>query len=132
MIKKSGVSKQKTRDKIANMVALYKKRRYKADTTGWKLDVSNHDQVGDNTYGKTIREVLLLKCSFYYDFEEIKRDSPTINLSFLMESGHPHREAEVREESLSDLNTQQYNCWIEEDGKVDKPSEKEKLPTLYP
>lgn len=35
LIKKSGVSKQKPRDKIANMVALYKKWRDKADTTGW-------------------------------------------------------------------------------------------------
>lgn len=132
LIKKSGVSKQKTRDKIANMVALYKKWRDKADTTGWGLDVSNHDQVGDNIYGKTIGEVLLLKCSFYYDFEEIMGDSPTINPPFLMESGHPNREAEVRENSLSDLDTQQYNRWIDEDGKVDKPSEKEKSPALYP
>lgn len=51
-------------------------------------------------------------------------DSPTINPPFLMEFGHPNREMEEREESLSDLNTQQYNCWIDGDGKVDQLPEK--------
>lgn len=46
------------------------------------------------------------------------RDSPTINPPFLMKSGHPNREAEVRDEffhkdDLCDLNTQQYNRWID-------------------
>lgn len=86
--------------------------------------------MGDNTHGKTIREVLLLKCSFFYDFEEIMGDSPIITPPFLMESGHPNREVEVGEESihkddLSNLNTQQYNRWIDEDKRVDQLSERE-------
>ena len=94
------------------------------------LDIFNHNQVGDNTYGKTIQEVSLLKWSFYYDFEEIMGDSLTISQPFLIESGPPNREAEVREEFLHkdimcDLNTQQYKRWIDEDNKVDLLSEKE-------
>ena len=90
LVEKTGASKQKIRDKIANMIALYKKLRDKANTTGWGLDTSNHDQIGDNTCGKTIREVLLLKCSFFYNFEEIMGDSPIITPPYLMESGHPN------------------------------------------
>lgn len=57
------------------------------------------------------------------------RDSPIINLSFLMETGHPNCEAKIGEESfhkddLYDLNTQQYNCRIDEDRKIDQLSEK--------
>lgn len=130
LVEKNGASKQKTRDKIANMIALYKKWRDKADTTGWGLDISNHNQVGDNTFGKTIREILLLKCSFFYDFEEIMGNSSIITPPFLMESDHPNREVEVREESIykddvSYLNTQQYNRWIDEDKRVDQLSERE-------
>lgn len=130
LTEKSGVSKQKTRDKITNMIALYKKWRDKADTTGWGLDISNHNQVGDNTYGKTIQEVLLLKCSFYHEFEKIMGESLIISPLFLMVSGHPNRETEVREEffhkdTMCDLNTQQNKRLIDEDERVDLPSEKE-------
>lgn len=57
------------------------------------------------------------------------RDSPIINLSFLMETGHPNCEAKIGEKSfhkddLYDLNTQQYNCRIDEDRKIDQLSEK--------
>lgn len=111
------------------MIALYEKWRDKADTTGWGLDISNQNQVGDNTYGKTIREDLILKCSFYYEFEEIIGDSPTISPPFWMESGHLNREAEVREEffhkdTMCDLNTQQYEYWINEDKRVDNQKKK--------
>lgn len=119
------------------MIALYKKWRDKANTTGWGLDTSNHDQIGDNTCGKTIREVLLLKCLFFYDFEEIMGDSPIITPPYLMESGHPNWDVEVKKASshkddMCNLNTQQYNCWIDGDERVDPLSEREesdKLPS---
>lgn len=82
LVEKVGISKQKTRDKIANMVALYKKWREKAGHYGWGLENFNHNHVGENTYGRTLREILLLKCSFYYEFEEIMRESPTISPPF--------------------------------------------------
>ena len=59
---KLGVTKEKTRDKIGSMIALYKTGRNKADETGWGLDVTWHDQVTENTRGNTIREVLIQKC----------------------------------------------------------------------
>lgn len=57
-------------------------------------------------------------------------DSPAISPPFLMESGHPNREAEVREEflhkdTMCDLNTQQYQHWVDEDEGVDLRLRKE-------
>ena len=63
-----------------------------ADETGWDLGVTRHDQVMDNTRGSTIREVLLSKCPWFYQFEEIMGGSPTVAPPFLMESGHENRE----------------------------------------
>lgn len=50
---KLGVTKEKTRDKIGSMVAIFKTWRNTADETGWGLDVTKHDQVTDNTRGST-------------------------------------------------------------------------------
>ena len=57
-------------------------------------------------------------------------DSPIITLPFLMESSHPNLEVKVREEfihkgDVSNLNTQQYNCWIDDDKRVDQLSERD-------
>lgn len=64
-----GVTREKTRDKIG-----------KADETGWGLDATCHDQV---TRGNSIREVLIQKCPWYCQFEEIMSGSPTVSPPFL-------------------------------------------------
>lgn len=89
---KLGVTKEKTRDKIGSMVAIFKTWTNTADETGWRLGVPRHDQVMDNTRGSTIREVLLSKCPWFYQFEEIMCSSPTVAPPFLMESGHENRQ----------------------------------------
>ena len=110
---KLGVTKEKTRDKIGSMIALYKTWRNKADETGWGLDVTCHDQVMENTRGNTIREVLIQKCPWYYQFEEIMGDSPTVSPPFLMESGHEDRETNVQDELNRNPDTQLYQDWVE-------------------
>lgn len=42
-VTKPGVTKEKTRDKIGNMIALYKKWRDKAEKTGWGVNVKDHN-----------------------------------------------------------------------------------------
>lgn len=59
---KLGVTKEKTRDKIGTMIALYKMWKSKANETGWGLDVTCHDQVMENTKRNTVQEVLIQKC----------------------------------------------------------------------
>lgn len=75
-----GVTREKTRDKIGSMTALYKTWRNKADETSWGLDAICHDQV---TRGNSIREVLIQKCPWYCQFEEIMSGSPTVSPPFL-------------------------------------------------
>lgn len=110
---KLGVTKEKTRDKIGSMIALYKTWRNKAEETGWGLDVTYHDQVMENIRGNTIREVLIQKCPWYYQLEEIMGGSPTVSPPFLMESGHANRETNTPEELYRDHDTQQYQDWID-------------------
>lgn len=79
-VTKPGVTKEKTRDKIGNMIALYKKWRDKAEKTGWGVNVKDHNQVADSGSGLiTIREILISKCPYYYQFEEIMGTSRSDN-----------------------------------------------------
>lgn len=66
------------------MIVLYKKWKNKVNTTRCKLDTFNHDWIGNNTFDKTIWEVLLLKCLFFNNFEKIIRDLLIITLPFLI------------------------------------------------
>ena len=67
---KSGVTKEKTRDKLGTMIKLYKDWRDKAETTGWGVDPANHHHIANKSIGlQTIQEVLVLKCPWYYEFE---------------------------------------------------------------
>lgn len=111
------------------MIALYKTQRNKANTTRWGLDTSSHDQIGDNTYRKTILEVLLLKYSFFCDFEEIMRNSTIITPLFLKESSHPNYKVEViktssHNDNIWNLNTQQCNSQITGDKRVGLSSQR--------
>jgi hypothetical protein len=49
------------------------------------VDTSKHDVIVENIREITIRKVLIKKCSFYYEFEEIMRDIPIITSSYVME-----------------------------------------------
>lgn len=62
----------------------------------------------ENTRGNTIREVLIQKCPWYYQFEEIMGGSPTVSPPFLMESGHANRETNTQDELYRDHDTQMY------------------------
>lgn len=46
---KLGVTKEKTQDKIGNMIAFYKSWRDKAEKTGWGVNVKEHDQAADSS-----------------------------------------------------------------------------------
>ena len=88
-LQRPDISKEKTRDKIGQMIKTFKETRSLADTTGWGVDPTNHDVVAENTRGETIKEVILKKCAWYYEFEEIMGDLPTITPPFLIESTQP-------------------------------------------
>ena len=64
----------------------------------------------ENTRGNTIREVLIQKCLWYYQFDEIMGGSPTVSPPFLMESGHANRETNTQDELYRDHDTQMYQA----------------------
>lgn len=110
---KVGMTKGNLRDKIGSMTDTHKKWRNIADETGWGLDLSKHDQTQENTGGETIREVLLQRCSWFYEFEEIMGDSPGIHPPFIMESGFEIRETSEPNRLYQDIDEESYDDWLE-------------------
>ena len=132
-VTKPGVTKEKTRDKIGNMIALYKRWEDKAGKTGWGVNVKEHDQVTDSSSSlMTIREILISKCSYYYEFEEIMGTSPNVAPPCIAESGHPDRV--TMDEPLEDTKAQNYELSLRsgqgaKDNLVDIPIDPSRLPS---
>ena len=69
---KSGVTKDKARDKLGTVIKLYKDWRDKAETNGWGVDPANHHYTANESLEpQKIRGALISKCPWYYDFEAI-------------------------------------------------------------
>lgn len=52
--------------------------------------MKEYEQVADSGLSlMTIREILILKCSYYYKFEKIMSTSPNVALPYIAELGHP-------------------------------------------
>lgn len=77
------------------MVNSFKKWRTKAETTGWGVNPLDHDKsVNDELPDNgTIRQLLVLKCPWYYDFEDLFHDHPNVTAPYMIESRGPDREA---------------------------------------
>ncbi len=81
---RSNISKEKERDKLTQMIKLLKETKALTKAIDWEIDSIKHDVVVDNIKEMIIREVLIKKCSFYYEFEEIMSDLSIITRSFVM------------------------------------------------
>lgn len=111
---KSGVTKEKARDKLGTMIKLYKDWRDKAETTGWGIDPANHHYTANELIGpQTIQEVLISKCPWYYEFGAIMGRSPNVAPLFFMKSENPDRETLSPQDNIyQDIDTQEYQNWI--------------------
>jgi hypothetical protein len=67
--------------------------------------------ITDNTRNVIIKKVILKKCSYYYEFEEIMRDSSTIALSFVIKFTQSNISQTVTKEDIKE---------IENDKNIDK------------
>jgi hypothetical protein len=64
------------------------------------VNSTKHDVIADNTRERTIRKMLMKKCSHYYQFEELMRNSLTINSSFIMKSTRLDIESFIQSERM--------------------------------
>lgn len=72
------------------MIALYKRRKDKAEKTGQRLNVKKYNQAADSSSSLIIiQEILISKCLYYYEFEEIIGTSPNVASSYIAKSRHP-------------------------------------------
>ena len=89
---KEGVTKIKAADKLADMVKSYKNMREIANRTGWGTDEKEHKQQElHSEAGITVKDHILKKCPWFYEFEDIFHKHPTISPPILIESEKPAR-----------------------------------------
>lgn len=106
LLTKPLVSKKKTADKIENMVKKYKDVQTMAEGSGWGTDVEVHKEKIMKD-GSTINEHILKKCPWYYEFDDLYKDHPTVNPTLIVESGQlPRRNGQaIAETDLGGFNT---------------------------
>lgn len=94
MIGKSGFNKTKTSNKITEMFRCFNRMRTEAKNAGWGKDPTDHQLplIKDNYGGVSIGEHILSKCWWYYDFDVLFGDNPTVTSPDLIESGASDRE----------------------------------------
>lgn len=83
---KSEATPQKLCEKMATMLKSYKDTRTMVDRTGWGVDATQHDETPDGQItdgAKTIRQIILEKCPWYYVYEEFMCDKPNVSPGFL-------------------------------------------------
>ncbi len=83
---RSDVFKEKTRDKMRQMMKQFKKTRSLTETTKWKVNIIKQNVVTNNIREQIIKEIILKKCSYYYELENIMNDLSIISSSFIMKS----------------------------------------------
>lgn len=95
MIGKSGVNKKKTSNKITEMIRGFKRIRTKAKNAGWGKDPMDHQLplIRENYGGLSIGEHILSKCWWYYDFDVLFGDKPSVTSPDPIESGASDGEA---------------------------------------
>lgn len=110
---RSDISKEKERDKLIQMIRLFKETKALTKATDWEINSIKHDVVVDNIREMIIREVLIKKCSFYYEFEEIMNDLSTITSSFVMkftqfDVSESQKASRMKEDSDKDTQDNQF------------------------
>lgn len=104
---KDRVTKKKAADKLGDMIKSYKDMRETADRTGWGTEEINHKKQElswDCTL--TVKDHILKKCPWFYEFEDIFHKHPGINPPLIIESGQPPKRdgAAVNEDDLGGYN----------------------------
>lgn len=100
---KDRVTKKKAADKLGDMIKSYKNMRETADRTGWGTEETKHkeQELGwDSTL--TVKDHILKKCPWFYDFEDLFHKHPGTNPPLIIESRKPPKRngAAVEEDDL--------------------------------
>jgi hypothetical protein len=111
------ISKKKTRNKINQMIKTFKKVRNLAQKIEWEVNISKHDVIVENIREITIREVLIKKCSFYYEFEKIMRDISIITSSYVMKFIQSNL-IQINDNSKDEIKTQKIEKSKEDENEI--------------
>lgn len=85
-------TKKKASDKIDAIVKKYEDMRIKAEGSGWGTDIETHKQHQlASIHGPTVKEYMLKKCPWYYDFESLYHDHPSVKPPAIIDYFQPPR-----------------------------------------
>ena len=85
-------ARHKVRNKITDMIKLFKKTKALTNSIKWNVDFTKHDVIVNNIrgetqsyiYDKTIKTIIFKKCLHYYEFENVMNDLFIIIFSFII------------------------------------------------
>ena len=117
LVIKAGVTKKKAADKMIYMIKLYKDLRNTIEQSGWGTGLDGVDGISHEDHKlqigscKTAKELILKRCAWYYEFEELFRDHPGANPHTIIESEqHTRRDGQI----INDLELGRYDKDLEE------------------
>jgi hypothetical protein len=96
----------------------YRDVRTLTDITSWRVNFTKHDVIALNTQKVIIREIILKKRSFYYEFDELLKDS-LITQSFFV-SKFTKSDVDLLDSSMKDTKMNLSDENKEKDKKRDK------------
>lgn len=90
-----GVNQRKTSNRITEMLRCFNRMRTEAKNAGWGKDPIDHQLplIEEDYGGISIGEHILSKCWWYYDFDVLFGDSPTVESPGFGKSAASDREA---------------------------------------
>jgi hypothetical protein len=120
---------------MTQMIKTFKDIRALTNQIDWEVNSIKHDVVAKNIRGQIIKEMLLKKCFFYYEFEEIMRDSLIVTSFYVMKSirsdlidvktentqeTDEKNTQETDEENIEIIIDEDYENWIVNNSAMDK------------
>lgn len=105
--RKDQVIKKKAVDKLRDMIKSDRNMRETIDQMRWGIEEINHkEQKLSWDYILTIKDHILKKCPWFYEFGDIFYKHPSINLFFSIESRQPPKcdKAAIDEDNLEGYN----------------------------
>lgn len=97
LVMKPGVTKKKAADKMIYMIKQYKDLRNIIEQSGWGTGLDGVDGISHEDHElktgsfKTAKDLILQRCAWYYEYEELFCDHPGVNPPTLIESEQPTR-----------------------------------------
>ena len=97
LIVKAGVTKKRATDKMVDMIKQYKDLKHTIEQSGWGTGIDGVDGISHENRElqtrtcKTANELIFKRCPWYYEYEELYCNHPSVNPPAIIELEQPTR-----------------------------------------